>query len=381
MKRWLVTGGCGFIGSHLVDALLARGDTVRILDDLSTGKRHDVLAGAELRVGDVADRDEVARALTGVDGCFHLAAVASVERCTQDWLGSHRTNLTGTVTVFDAARSAGPSPLPVVYASSAAVYGDNPHVPLSETATTRPLSAYGADKLACEFHAQVAWGVHRVPNLGLRFFNVYGPRQDTEFALFRCHLDLFRPPRRGAAHRHSWRRRADTRLRLCQRRGLPSRGGDGGAARRRGPVQRLHRPRRIDSRLGANHGRGDWAKTRYPSWAVARRRYKVIHRGIRPRPRRPSASRPAFRWARGSDARSIISASPARDLTLARRRRFPGSGDKATRATPNRAIEAKARARPDPRPPLRGVEGWRGTHGRSGSRETHYENNAALSGS
>jgi len=178
MKRWLVTGGCGFIGSHLVDALLARGDTVRILDDLSTGKRHDVLAGAELRVGDVADRDEVARALTGVDGCFHLAAVASVERCTQDWLGSHRTNLTGTVTVFDAARSAGPSPLPVVYASSAAVYGDNPHVPLSETATTRPLSAYGADKLACEFHAQVAWGVHRVPNLGLRFFNVYGPRQD-----------------------------------------------------------------------------------------------------------------------------------------------------------------------------------------------------------
>jgi UDP-glucose 4-epimerase len=178
MAVWLVTGGCGFIGSHLVEALLARGDTVRILDDLSTGKRHKVLEGARIEVGDVADRALVARAVAGADGCFHLAAVASVQRCSEDWLGTHRTNLTGTVTVLDAARHAGARPIPVVYASSAAVYGDNPAVPLAETAVPRPLSAYGADKLGSELHAGVAWNIHQVPTLGLRFFNVYGPRQD-----------------------------------------------------------------------------------------------------------------------------------------------------------------------------------------------------------
>ena len=179
MARWLVTGGCGFIGSHLVEALLRRGDRVRVLDDLSTGRRHAVLAGAELLVGDVADRALVARAMAGVDGCFHLAAIASVQRCAEDWLGAHRTNLTGTITVFDVARQDGEAkPIPVVYASSAAVYGDNPQIPLGETATTHPLSAYGADKLGCELHARGAWVVHRLPTTGLRFFNVYGPRHD-----------------------------------------------------------------------------------------------------------------------------------------------------------------------------------------------------------
>lgn len=179
MATWLVTGGCGFIGSHLVEALLARGDRVRVLDDLSSGRRENLPRGADLRIGDVTDGTIVADALEGVDGCFHLAAVASVERCSEDWLGTHRVNLTGTVTVFDRARRrAGNPPLPVVYASSAAVYGDNDQLPLSENAQTQPLSAYGADKLACELHAQVAWSVHGVPNIGLRFFNVYGPRQD-----------------------------------------------------------------------------------------------------------------------------------------------------------------------------------------------------------
>ena len=176
---WLVTGGCGFIGSHLVEALLRRGERVRILDDLSTGRRHDVLAGAEIIVGDVADPVAVARAMDGVDGCFHLAAIASVQRCNEDWLGTHRTNLTGAITVFDAARTARrDAPVPVVYASSAAVFGDNPETPLAETATLRPLSAYGADKLGCELHGRVAWNVHGVPTTGLQFFNVYGPRQD-----------------------------------------------------------------------------------------------------------------------------------------------------------------------------------------------------------
>jgi UDP-glucose 4-epimerase len=179
MALWLVTGGCGFIGSHLVDALLRRGDKVRVLDDLSTGKRENLAPGAELRIGDVADENAVASAFEGIDGCFHLAAIASVQRCNDDWLGAHRTNLQGTITVFETARRAAVAPrLPIVYASSAAVYGDNADIPLKETATTSPISGYGADKLASELHAKVAWHVHRIPNIGLRFFNVYGPRQD-----------------------------------------------------------------------------------------------------------------------------------------------------------------------------------------------------------
>jgi UDP-glucose 4-epimerase len=179
MSRYLVTGGCGFIGSHLSDALLAAGHTVRILDDLSTGRIANKPAAAELFEGDVADADLVATAMRGMDGCFHLAAIASVERSNLDWCATHRTNLTGSITVFDAARRARPGgAIPVVYASSAAVYGETPDVPLGETSAVRPVSAYGADKLGSEQHGLVAWHVHGVPTRGLRFFNVYGPRQD-----------------------------------------------------------------------------------------------------------------------------------------------------------------------------------------------------------
>jgi len=179
MALYLVTGGAGFIGSHLVDALLARGDAVRVLDDLSTGKRENLDPRAELTVGDVADAQAVATSMDGIDGCFHLAAIASVELGNRDWLGTHRTNLTGAITVFDAARRAKPgTTVPVVYASSAAVYGDSTDLPLAETAATRPLSAYGADKLGCELHGRVATRVHGVRTAGCRFFNVYGPRQD-----------------------------------------------------------------------------------------------------------------------------------------------------------------------------------------------------------
>jgi UDP-glucose 4-epimerase len=179
MANWLVTGGCGFIGSHLVEALIARGDRVRILDDLSTGRREHALPGTELVVGCVTNAELVASAMRGVDGCFHLAAIASVERGRTEWLGTHRTNLSGTVAIYEAARQArAGGPVPVVYASSAAVYGDNPNIPLSEDERPMPLSAYGADKLGCELHGRVAWHIHRVPNVGLRFFNVYGPRQD-----------------------------------------------------------------------------------------------------------------------------------------------------------------------------------------------------------
>lgn len=179
MPLYLVTGGCGFIGSHLCAALLARGDAVRVLDDLSSGAEQNLAPGAVLIRGDVADPAAVRAAMAGADGCFHLAAIASVERGVQDWLGTHRANLTGAITVFDAARHARPGgPVPVVYASSAAVYGDVETLPITEDAPARPLSAYGADKLGCELHARAGGAVHGIPSIGFRFFNVFGPRQD-----------------------------------------------------------------------------------------------------------------------------------------------------------------------------------------------------------
>ena len=177
MSLFLVTGGAGFIGSHLCDALIARGDTVRVLDDLSTGHRDNLPAGVELIVGDIADPATALKATEGVEGCFHLAAIASVERGVNDWPGTHRVNLTGTIVMLDAIRRHG-TKVPFVYASSAAVYGDCRTVPIAETAERRPLSAYGADKYGCELHALTASHVHGIPTVGLRFFNVYGPRQD-----------------------------------------------------------------------------------------------------------------------------------------------------------------------------------------------------------
>ncbi len=177
MSTFLVTGGAGFIGSHLCDALMGDGHAVRVLDDLSTGKLENLPPGATLVRGSVADPDILGRALEGVGGCFHLAAIASVERGVREWLLTHRTNLGGTVALFDAIARRGP-PIPVVYASSAAVYGEPASLPLSEDAGKRPLSAYGADKYGSELHALVATRVHGIPTVGLRFFNIYGPRQD-----------------------------------------------------------------------------------------------------------------------------------------------------------------------------------------------------------
>ncbi|MBN8543606.1 MAG: SDR family NAD(P)-dependent oxidoreductase [Alphaproteobacteria bacterium] len=169
----LITGGCGFIGSHLADALVASGMDVIILDNLSTGKQSNAPSKAKLVVGDVADAALVHELVGKADLVFHLAAVASVELCERDAENSHRTNFIGTKNVLDAAAASPKKPL-VVYASSAAVYGDNPNLPLAESAETTPLGNYGRDKLAGEVYAQQ----QNIRSVGLRFFNVFGPRQD-----------------------------------------------------------------------------------------------------------------------------------------------------------------------------------------------------------
>jgi len=175
LDTYVITGGAGFIGSHLAEALLQAGHAVRVLDDFSTGRENNLDRRCEVLRGDVCDAALVRRAMRGAAGCFHLAAIASVTRANQDWLGTHRVNLGGTITVLDAARAQGG--IPVVYASSAAVYGELTGV-ADETSPTSPLSAYGADKRGSELHAASGTLVHGIPTLGFRFFNVYGPRQD-----------------------------------------------------------------------------------------------------------------------------------------------------------------------------------------------------------
>lgn len=177
MARYLVTGGAGFIGSHLCERLVAQGHSVRALDDLSTGKRENLGASVDFTQGCITEKGVFSPLLEEVDGVFHLAAIASVERSRKEWAQTHAVNLGGMVKMLEAiARTS--RKIPVVYASSAAIYGDNPELPLKEEATPCPQTAYGADKLGCELHAKVASGVHGIPTLGLRFFNVYGPRQD-----------------------------------------------------------------------------------------------------------------------------------------------------------------------------------------------------------
>lgn len=177
-RLFAITGGCGFIGAHLAHALVARGDRVRILDDLSTGRRDAPPADAEVIVGDVADPETVAEFVKGASGVFHLAAIASVELCNQTWREAHRTNMYGTVTVFEAARDAADQPLPVTWASSAAIYGAAEDMPIVEDTPKQPMSPYGADKLGGELHAAAAADLFNLPNTACRFFNVFGPGQD-----------------------------------------------------------------------------------------------------------------------------------------------------------------------------------------------------------
>jgi UDP-glucose 4-epimerase len=178
-KSYLVTGGCGFIGSNLVDKLLDFGHHVIVIDDLSSGKTSNLSTKAELIIGDIRDQELVETLMLRVEGCFHLAAIVSVEHSNKEWFKSSSVNLGGTIQIFNAAKKGlNDLPIPVVYASSAATYGNNSHYPLNEALLVSPLNAYGADKLACELHALVAWEVFQIPTMGFRFFNVYGLRSD-----------------------------------------------------------------------------------------------------------------------------------------------------------------------------------------------------------
>jgi UDP-glucose 4-epimerase len=174
----LVTGGCGFIGSHLVDALVHDGYSVRVVDDLSTGSRAQLNAAAELRVGDVVNEEFVREALRDVSVVFHLAARGSVLRSVEDPLGGDAANIHGTLAMLIAARAAGVSR--VVFASSSSVYGDATIFPTPESARLAPMSPYGVSKLAGEHYCRVWASLHGVETVALRYFNVFGPRQSRE---------------------------------------------------------------------------------------------------------------------------------------------------------------------------------------------------------
>lgn len=176
MGTFLVTGGAGFIGSHLVRKLTADKHDVRILDDFSTGRRDVIPASVEVFEGDIGNREITHTAMTGVDVCFHLAAIADVQFCNTNWTAGHRVNASGSVNIFEAASTLGG--IPVVWASSAAVYGVTNTSSISETACPNPIGPYGADKLASELYARVAANLFGVRNIGLRFFNVYGHGQN-----------------------------------------------------------------------------------------------------------------------------------------------------------------------------------------------------------
>lgn len=186
-RAWLVTGAAGFIGSHLVERLLQRGQRVVGLDDFSTGRRSNLAAiraaageeawrRFELIEGDVADPAVAARACRGVEVALHQAAIGSVPRSIADPLASHRSNVTGTLTLLAAAHAAGVRR--VVYASSSSIYGDDAALPKTEGRAGRPLSPYAATKVATELYAGVYASVHGLEVVGLRYFNVFGPRQD-----------------------------------------------------------------------------------------------------------------------------------------------------------------------------------------------------------
>jgi nucleoside-diphosphate-sugar epimerase len=178
MASFLVTGGAGFIGSHLAEELVRRGEHVRIVDNLSTGKRQNIahLTSVEFVEGDLTDVEVAKRAVSGVDYVLHQAAIPSVPRSVQDPVASNRANIDASLDVLVAARDAGVKRL--VYAGSSSAYGDTPTLPKVETMATAPLSPYALQKLVGEQYGQMFTRLYGLETVSIRYFNVFGPRQD-----------------------------------------------------------------------------------------------------------------------------------------------------------------------------------------------------------
>jgi nucleoside-diphosphate-sugar epimerase len=177
--EYLVTGGAGFIGSHIVEALLKSGQKVRVLDDFSTGRRQNIasfIPDIELIEGDIRDPNVVSKAVRGVDVVFHEAAVPSVPRSVREPRFTHDVNVNGTLGLLLAAKDNGVSRF--VYASSSSAYGDTPTLPKVEDMPPAPQSPYAVQKLMGEYYARVFYVVYGLPTVALRYFNVFGPRQE-----------------------------------------------------------------------------------------------------------------------------------------------------------------------------------------------------------
>jgi nucleoside-diphosphate-sugar epimerase len=178
MASYLVTGGAGFIGSHLVQELIRRGHTVRVADSLITGKRHnlDHIPGVEFLEGDLADQSFAARAVAGMEYVLHQAAIPSVPRSVRDPVTSNRANIDASLNVLVAARDAGVRRL--VYAGSSSAYGNTPALPKREDMPPNPLSPYALQKLVAEQYCQMFTRLYGFETVTTRYFNVFGPRQD-----------------------------------------------------------------------------------------------------------------------------------------------------------------------------------------------------------
>jgi nucleoside-diphosphate-sugar epimerase len=179
-RHFLVTGGAGFIGSNVAEALVRRGDRVRVFDNFCTGKRENLAAAGhvELVEGDLRNPDDVRRAVGGVEGVFHQAALRSVPRSVDDPTSTNDVNVGGTLNLLMACREAGVRR--VVYASSSSAYGDDPTLPKVETLASNPISPYAVAKLAAEHYCRTFARLYGLETVSLRYFNVFGPRQDPD---------------------------------------------------------------------------------------------------------------------------------------------------------------------------------------------------------
>ncbi|HTL48724.1 MAG TPA: SDR family oxidoreductase [Verrucomicrobiae bacterium] len=178
MSKYLVTGGAGFIGSNLVDELVKQGNSVRILDNLSTGYKHNINPEAELVKGDLRNMAAVKKAVKGIDGVFHFAAARAVLRSVDNPIETDHINVGGTLNLLVAARDAGVKRL--VFSSSSSVYGETKQPVLKETDLPGPCSPYAASKIMGEYYCKIFTKLYGLETVALRYFNVFGPRQNPE---------------------------------------------------------------------------------------------------------------------------------------------------------------------------------------------------------